>query len=329
MNKTVSMIGAGSFGTAMSTLLAQNNYNVNLWCYDRKAYDSIKHKRENEKYLPGIQLNTKIEPFLNLQEALANSQYIFQAVPVKYLRSVFDEVEKYISNDQIIVTLSKGIEEGTLFLPSQIISHILGNKIKIAVMSGPNFAHEIARNFYSVTTIASQDENVLKELKQILSNEFFKPIISKDIIGTQIGGAIKNIIALAIGLIQNSTSKSNQNAKAFILTQALNEMAQISECFGGKKETVYQNSGLGDLILTTTGQLSRNLKAGELLSKGKTLKDLDLEFDTLPEGLNTVISIFNLIQKCKLDLPICLETYQTIFENQKVQDMVKDIFKAC
>ena len=191
-------------------------------------------------------------------------------------------------------------------------------------MAGPNFAVEMATKCCTATVVCSQEKVIAQELKDILTNDYFKAYTSDDVIGVQVGGAIKNVICLAAGFVHGSCF--SQNSIAFLLTLGLEEMAKLSVCLGGKKDTVYGLAGFGDLVLSATGSLSRNLKAGKLIGQGKKMQDLETEFGTLPEGINTVYSIYNLIKKCNLDLPICTGTYEVIFEDKSVEDFLKQIF---
>ena len=320
MKQTIAVLGAGAFGTSIANLIADNGYKVKLWCYEKEVLESIQTTQENTIYFSGIKLNPNIIPTNSLEDAVKSSQWIFEAIPVKFLRNILTQAKDYFVEDQIIVALSKGIEQETLFLPTQIIDAVLSNNIKKAVMAGPNFAKEIAQKDLSATTICSQDPKLTAQLSKILSNSYFKTEISHDLIGVQVGGAVKNVITLAAGIAKGFNSSFNTNA--YLITKSLKEIETISEALGGNKKTIYGLAGLGDLILSATGNLSRNLRAGNLLGQGKTLKDLEKEFKTLPEGINTAKSVYKLIQKHKLELPICLGTYQVIFEGKSVSDFL-------
>ncbi len=323
-NGSVTVLGGGAFGTAVATLLAQNSYKVKLWCYEPGVSEQINKDHENRCYFSGIKLDSKIQATSDLKNALRDSEWIFEAVPVKFLRNILIQSKEFFTTDQILVLTSKGIEQETLFLPTQIIDEVLGKKIKKAVMAGPNFAKEIAKKFYTVTLVGSEDKEISQRLCNLLSNDFFKAYICDDIIGIQVGGAIKNVIAFAVGLIKGFLPDQN-NIVAFILTQGMDEMAKISEYLGGKQQTVYGLSGFGDLALTSTGPSSRNLKAGKLFGQGKSLSEVKAELKVLPEGINTVKSVYQLLEKHNLDLPVCKNTYQVIFKEKPLNDFVKDL----
>ena len=325
MKKSITILGAGAFGTSIATLLGNNGFEVVLWSHESQVVSEIEKDRENKTYLSGIKLGSSIIPTTDLKLAVQSSEWIFEAIPVKFLRSVFDLAKEFISQDQKIVILSKGIEQNTHLLPSQVVDDVLGGKaVTQAVMAGPNFARELASNFYSAATVACADKIMGQELCAILNNSYFKTNFTTDIIGVQAGGAIKNVLTLAVGILQGITS--SQNTQAMLLTNGLKEIASIVDSLGGDRETVYGFSGLGDLLLTATGTLSRNLQAGRLLGQGKSLDDLKDYFPALPEGINTLKSVYFLINKYNLDLPVCLFAYKAIYEDTDIKHLFRKIF---
>ena len=311
MGENIAILGGGAFGTSMASLLVDNGCSVSLWCYEKEVCDSIKINQENKTYLPGIKLSAEIKTTNDIQEVVERSKWIFLAMPVEFLRNVLEQIKPFVKKEQILVCLSKGIEQDSLLFPVGIVEDILGFDFSKALISGPNFAKEIVQKCETATVVGAQEESVAQELIKLLSNSYFKPQFCDDLIGVQVGGAVKNVYALAAGMVSTSC-----NSSALLITQGLLEMAKLSEFLGGKKETVYGLSGLGDLILSTTGLLSKNLRAGKLLQEGKSLDDLKKEFKVLPEGINTLKSVYQLIQKHKLDLPICKATYETVFEGK-------------
>ncbi|MCK4650853.1 NAD(P)-dependent glycerol-3-phosphate dehydrogenase [Candidatus Babeliales bacterium] len=319
MYENVTVLGAGVFGTAIATLLSNNGHKVKLWCYEKQVAQDIESHRENKIYLSGVKLDSNITATDNLEEAIADNKWVFQAIPVKFLRSILQNVKNFVSDNQIIVSLSKGIEQESFLLPTDIIKDVLGSKIKTAVMCGPNFAKEIVQKYYTATTIAADDKSVAKDLALILSSSYFKTYLSDDIVGVQVGGAIKNVITLAVGMVNGS-----QNTIAFVLTRGLIEMARLAKHFGGKSQTIYGLSGFGDLVLSSTGTFSRNLMAGKLLGERKSLDKVKVELRVLPEGINTVQSIHQLIKKSDLQMPICVAVYKTIFEQGCFGDFLED-----
>jgi glycerol-3-phosphate dehydrogenase (NAD(P)+) len=309
MKKQVTVLGAGAFGTAVATLLSNNGCKVSLWCYEPELVKTIQESRENKKYFPGVILDKNIVATHNLQDAIKSNKWIFQAIPVTFLRSVLQQIKPHTHSDQIFVSLSKGIENDTFLFPTQIIQDVLGNEIPVAVMAGPNFAKELAQKYYTAATVSASDKDIATELCLLLSSSYFKTEFSNDLIGVQVGGAVKNVIALAVGLVNHAL-----NTVAFILTKGLSEIETMAKHFGAEGRTVYGLSGLGDLVLTTTGNLSRNVMMGRLFAQGKTLDEVKARLNVLPEGCNTVKSVYQLIEQLNLDMPICKATYQIIFE---------------
>ncbi len=319
------MIGEGAWGTAVATVLAENGYIVKLWCQDPKVADTIKKKRVNERYLPNIKLGEKIQPITDLKAATCDVAWVFEAIPVKFLRSVLEQAKDCFSQDQVWVVLSKGIEQNSLLLPTQMIDEVFGAKTKKAVFAGPSFAKEVATKQITAVSIAASDCTIGLQLRQLLANNYFRPYVTTDMIGVQVGAALKNVITLGIGLLDGAGY--HDNAKAFFLTRGLNEMAQIAVGLGGKQETLYGLSGVGDLVLTSMGKLSRNLQVGRNLGKGETLSTILQQTGYVPEGINTVKSVCQLAKKLEIDAYVCRGIYEIIFEGKSVQSMLEELMQ--
>ena len=272
MKKQVTVLGAGAWGTAIANLLAHNGHPVLLWCYEENVAYEIKTLGTNFAYLPNIQLNERIMPITSLYEAVSSSTWIFETVPVKFLRGIVTQAQEAVSPQATWVVLSKGIEHETLLVPTQIIENVLGASTKTAVLAGPNFAKELADKQFTATTIASHDQVILSELYQMLVNHYFRPFSNNDPIGVQVASAIKNVLALAAGICFGSGCKDN--TIAYLLTHGLAEIGLIAQHYGGKAETMYGLSGLGDMILTCNGTLSKNLRAGRLFAQGRSLGEI-------------------------------------------------------
>ncbi len=319
--KKVCMLGEGAWGTAVSTLLANNGYAVNLWCHDPEVAQEIQTERCNERYLPNVTLAESIKPTTSHKEALANVQWVFQAIPVKYLREVLQSAKPYVTPEQVWVVLSKGIEKDSLLLPTQMIDDVFDVEVKKAVFAGPSFAHEVATKRITAVAIAAIDCAIGLELQTLLANEYFRPYITTDIIGVQVGAALKNVITLGIGLLDGAGYADN--TKALLITRGLHEMVQLIRSFGGRQETAYGLSGVGDLVLTSMGKLSRNLEVGKQLGAGKSLDTILHETGYIPEGINTVESVHQLAKRQQLELPICQGIYDVIFSDLSIDQMLK------
>lgn len=319
----ITVIGEGAWGTAVATLLAHNGHTVLLWCHDEKVKKSIETKQVNERYLPGITLSKNIVPILDLGEALKQSSWIFEAIPIKYLRSVLEAIDLHMCTNKPWVILSKGIENSTLMLPGQIIDSVLGFQTPQVVFFGPGFAHDLAHKHITAVALASTDEKLAFSLQKLLKNDYFKPAISSDSRGAQLCGALKNVIALCVGML--SGAGYGDSTKAFVITQGLHEMATLVTACGGKQETVYGLAGVGDLILTSYGKQSRNVKVGYMLGQGKPLDLILQETGMTPEGINTLTSIHELMKKIDMRLPLLEGVYGVVFSGELLSDFLQKL----
>lgn len=318
--KTVSMLGDGAWGTAVATLLAHNGYQVKLWCHDAANADTIKRTRINERYLPGYTLSEHIIPITSLEDAFHDIQWIFEAVPVQYLRSVLEQSASYITPDHVWIVLSKGIEGGTLMLPTQIIDDVLKSSPKKAVVAGPSFAADVAKKQATAVSVAATESSLAHTVRTMLENDYFKPFFNADLLGVQAGGAVKNVMTLGVGMLDGAGY--TDNTKAFLLTRGLYEMALIAKTFGGDPTTLYGLSGVGDLVLTSMGKLSRNLEVGKRLGRGDRLQLILDELGHVPEGINAIKSVKQLIQKKKLELPIAEAIHDIALNGRSIEDLI-------
>jgi glycerol-3-phosphate dehydrogenase (NAD(P)+) len=321
--KNIGVLGEGAWGTAVATLLANNGFTVKLWCHDPAVAQSIRDTRYNKRYLPGIYLDELIIPTFDLSQAVGNASWVFEAIPVKFLRDVLEQVKDVEVSEQKWIILSKGIEQETLLLPSEIIDDVFENHLPKAVLVGPSYAKDLSEKQITAVTLAAVDCDLGLNLQKMLANDYFRPYLSLDMIGAQVGAAIKNVVALAVGMLDGAGYADN--AKAFIFTRGLNEMVTIAQSLGGKTKTLYGLSGVGDLVLTATGKQSRNREVGKRLGEGQSLKDILDETGYIPEGINTVNSVYQLMQQKKLDLPVCAGIYEIIHKKKSIPDLLNDL----
>lgn len=310
---SIAMLGAGAWGTAVAQLLAENGHQVTLWCYEQEVCQDIKIHRINSRYLPGITLHKNITATSDLVEVVRNYEWIFEALPVAYMRTVLEPLKGLINPKTTWIILSKGIEYHSMFVPSVLLSDVCAQEIRHVVVSGPSFSNEVVAHQPTAVMVASQDLEMRQRVCRMLSASYFTCFESDDVVGVQLGGALKNVIALAVGIAQGLGYKLNTSA--YIITQGLKEIETIMSCFGGQPQTVHSLAVFGDLILTCTGALSKNVQAGKLLAQDRDLEKLSHQFGALPEGINTLKSIYDLVRKCHLTLPICTSTYEFIFNN--------------
>ncbi len=318
--KTLSILGSGSWGTALAQAFSKNFENVLIWGRDEKTVEDINVGKVNEKYLPEIKLSPNISASTDINAVFSQGDIVIIAVPTQRVREVLEKV----SNKKIkkpVISASKGIEISTLKLVSQIIEDVLDiEKENIFVLSGPSFAKEVALGLPTAVTLAGE-EKFAEKLQGILNTNTFRLYVSTDINGVQIGGAVKNIIAIATGA-SDGLGLGN-NARASLITRGLYEMTKIAKLFGGKPETLYGLSGLGDLVLTATGDLSRNRTFGYLLGKGLSIEEAFKKVGQVVEGAKTVKAIKQLAEKHNIELPISEVVYKVIYENLSPKEAVK------
>lgn len=317
---TIAVLGGGAWGTAIAQLLAENGHRVRLWCREPAVVQTIVDSRINAQYLPQVILHPSIEPTIDFEQCLRGAAFIFEAIPVQYLRQVVEQAKPYCSAQQPWVILSKGLEQHSLLFPTQLIDQVLGFDAKKTVLSGPSFAYDLAQKQITAVTLAASTCSQAEQIRTLLTNNYFRPYISLDILGVQIGAALKNVITLAIGILDGAGYADN--VKAFILTRGLREIAQLSAVLGCRGETVYGLSGVGDLVLTAMGTRSKNLALGRRLGKGQTLQSTQQEIGTLPEGINTALATHQLMLKYNLDLPVCAGVYDIIYQEKPVDQFL-------
>ena len=324
-NKTVCMLGEGAWGTAVATLLAHNRQTVNLWCHHADVAQEIKEKQTNARYLPGVRLSKNIVPTTDIDAALCGTRWVFEAIPIKYLRAVLKKTVSCFTDEQIWVVLSKGIEKDTLLLPTQILDDVFTRTVNKAVFAGPSFAKQVADKQITAVTIASTDCDVAASLQNLLANEYFRPYGSLDVVGVQLAAALKNVITFGVGLLDGAGY--NDNTKAFFMTRGLHETSQLIQAMGGAQKTAYGLSGVGDLVLTSMGALSRNLEVGRRLGAGESLDAIIQKTGYTPEGVNTVASVQKLAERVGCKTPVCRGVYEVIFGGKSVTTMLQDMMQ--
>lgn len=322
MFKKICVLGEGAWGTAIANLLVDNGYDVNLWCHEEEVFNSIKNSHSN-KYMPGLEISSKIIPFTSMQKALFEVDYVFEAIPVKFLRSVILQSKSFFNEKQIWIVLSKGIECETLMLPSQILDDVFQTSVKKAVVSGPSFAKDLINKDFTAVDLATSDENIKRDIKTILSNDYFRVFSCADIKGIQLCAALKNVVSLIIGIAEGSGY--TDNAKAYLASVGLNEISLIAMKFDGNKEVAYGLAGVGDLILSAFGKSGRNFLIGKEIGRGNKLDLILKENKNLPEGINTIKSVYQMINKYNLDLPFFLNSYKVVFENFSFEKFISSI----
>ena len=264
MNK-IAVIGAGSWGTTLACLLADNGHDVTLWVYEKDLADRIRSTRENDVFLPGYKVPDNLNISNDLEGLLKDANYILSVVPSQHTRAVFKDVVHVIRDDAVIISASKGIEIGTLLTVSEIFNEITGKRV--TAISGPSFAKEVIEKKPTAVTIASEDQETGLALQKLFSNDYFRVYTNTDVMGAELGGALKNVMAIASGISDGLGLGSS--SRAALITRGLAEMTRLGVVMGAKEKTFGGLSGLGDLVLTCTGTLSRNYTVGHRLGNGE------------------------------------------------------------
>lgn len=329
-NGIIAVIGAGSWGTALAMVLGSKGYIVRLWGHDREHLDTIRAERENARYLPGIPLSENIQPTYNLQEAVSECDVVCMVVPSHGFRKVFEEVIVYLRDGVSVVSAVKGIENETLMTMTQVMEDIRTQltpqkTIHTAVLSGPSFAKEVAEKIPTAITMGSRDIKIAEKLQKIFVTENFRVYASKDVIGLEISAALKNIVAVAAGICDGLGY--GLNTRAALITRGLAEITRLGVAMGAEPVTFSGLSGLGDLVLTCTGSLSRNRTVGLKLGKGQKLEDIVAEMNMVAEGIKTTRSGYELARRMGIEMPILDQTYAILYEGKNCSDAVRDLLK--
>jgi glycerol-3-phosphate dehydrogenase (NAD(P)+) len=319
----ITVIGAGSWGTTLACLLSTKNFDMTLWVHEQDLIDEINRTRINSVYLPDIKLPDNIRVTNSLSDALTKARYVVNAVPAQYTRSVFKEALPNMTNEAIIVSVSKGIERGTLLTVSSILKEL--SRHSVAVLSGPSFAKEVIRKLPTAVTLAAENKNTGLSLQEIFNVNNFRVYTHDDMIGVEIGGALKNVMAIAAG-ISESLGLGN-NARASLITRGLVEMTRLGVAMGAKERTFSGLSGIGDLVLTCTSPLSRNYTVGIKLGQGLKLKDILSQTRSVAEGVATAESAYELSKKHSIEMPIIEQVYKIIYEEKDPVVAVRDLME--
>ena len=322
MNVTV--LSDGSWGTALSMLLCRNGHNVTMWGPFPEYLDEMAVNRENTRFLPGIKLHENLHIEKDMRTAVADSELILLASPTQYTRSVLEKFKPFHNEDRhFLVNVAKGIENKTLLRISEICAEVLA-KCSYVVLSGPSHAEEVVRGVPTTVTAASDDEALAVKVQDIFTSDTFRVYTSNDVLGLELGGALKNVMAIAAGIIDGM--KLGDNPKAALITRGIAEMSRLGEALGGNPLTFSGLSGIGDLIVTCCSGHSRNRHVGEELGRGKKLDEiLDEMGMVVAEGVKTTLSARELAQKAGIECPIINEIYAVLYENQTPQQAIKNL----
>ena len=316
------VIGSGSWGCAVSILLAQNGHTVYLWSWQEEESRRLERDRENRDLLPGAVFPDNIVCLNDMQSCVRGAEIIVSASPSVATRSVARQLAQYVEDGQIIVNISKGLEEGTLLRLSEVLAREIP-QAEIAVMSGPSHAEEVSRGLPTTNVVAAKSAETAKKIQDIFMSDVFRVYTGDDMVGVELGGALKNVIALCAGI--SDGLGFGDNTKAALMTRGLAEITRLGVAMGAKRETFAGLSGVGDLIVTCTSMHSRNRRAGILLGKGKSLDETLKEVHMVVEGVNTASAAYELSQRYKVSMPITEEAYNVLYRGKNPRDAVCDL----
>lgn len=317
--KKIAVLGGGSWGTALSKVLCENGHNVKVWLRDEVQCNDIRKTRINNKYLPNIILPENIYFTTNMEEALGDSEIIINVIPTQNIRKVFDTIPKDFVSNKIIINCSKGIELGTHYLISDIIKEKSIN-CDYVILSGPSHAEELGRGLATAVTVASESEEAAKIAQDIFMTSYFRVYTSKDVKGVELGGALKNIIALGAGI--SDGVGYGDNAKAALMTRGILEISRLGVCLGAELSTFQGLSGVGDLIATCTSQHSRNRNAGLLIGQGLTKDEAIIKIGMVVEGITTTYAVYETAKEKGVDMPIVFAMHDVLENSVDVKETV-------
>ena len=319
----VTVFGDGAWGTALAMNLVYNGHETSLWGAFPDYLEEMKIRRENFKFLPGVTLPDKLQLVSDLPEAVASSELIVLATPTQFLRGVLQKMKPYFNPGIPVVNVAKGIEKNSWLRIGEIINSELGD-VKLVELSGPSHAEEVSRGVPTAVVAASHDIQVAELVQKIFMNDRFRVYTSSDVVGVELGGALKNVMAIAAGIIDGR--KLGDNPKAALMTRGVLEMGRLGEALGGSSATFNGLSGIGDLIVTCTSGHSRNRHVGEALGRGMKLDDILAEMGmVVAEGVPTTLGAYTLARRVQADTPVIDEIYAVLYEDRPVQQAISNL----
>jgi glycerol-3-phosphate dehydrogenase (NAD(P)+) len=325
MKAPIAIVGAGGWGTALAITMARDERDVRIWAYEPYLVETLIATRENPLYLPGVRVPGTVRISNSMQEVLSGARVAVIAVPSHVYRHVLSQMLPLIDTDLVFVSAAKGIENDTLMRMSEVIADVTSSRFipQVGAISGPTFALEVAQGEPTALVVASPDEKLRLLLQKELSAPRFRLYTNADLIGVEIAAAVKNIIAIAAGVVEGLGLGSN--ATAALITRGLVEITRLAVACGGKRETLSGLAGLGDLVLTAYGSLSRNRRVGIALGQGKHIDEVLSNMRMVAEGVKTAKSTVALARKCNVEMPITEKMYSVLYEGLAPQDAINDL----
>jgi glycerol-3-phosphate dehydrogenase (NAD(P)+) len=323
--RKIGVVGAGSWGTALAHHLALKGIGVDLWVRERDVFHQIRDRRINNTFLPGIRLSKKIEPVQSFKQVTRQKDLVLIVVPSHVFRNTLRKLVPYLLAEVPLVVGTKGIESKTLMTMSQVVKSVIPEhgSASFACLSGPSFAREVCEKHPTAVTLASSDKGLARYLQELFSTEYFRVYTTQDVIGVELGGALKNVIAIGAGVSDGLGFGSN--ARAALITRGAAEMARLGVSLGADPVTFAGLAGIGDLILTCTGDLSRNRMVGLKIAQGMPIDKIISSMKMVAEGIKTSLSAYRLAKKMGIEMPITTEVYHIIYKGKDPKRAVKDV----
>ena len=318
----ISVIGSGSWGTALAVMLDKYGHDLTIWSWKEEEARRIREDGEHKEFLPGVPIRKEIKIVTSPEEAVKGAEIVIAAVPSKFVRLNIMKFAPYFNEKQIIVNVAKGLEDGSLKTLAEVIKECVP-QCEVAVLSGPSHAEEVGRGIPTAAVIASENEEIAKMIQHEFSNPVFRLYTNTDVIGVEIGAAMKNIIALAAGM--SDGLGYGDNTKAALMTRGMAEITRLGMAMGGRRETFYGLSGMGDLIVTCTSMHSRNRRAGIMIGEGKSLQETLDAVHMVVEGVNTAQAASELARKLNVSMPITEAITGVLFNGKDVRHVVYDL----
>ncbi len=321
----IGVIGAGSWGTALANMLAGKGYPVTLWAYEKDLVERMKMTRENELFLPGFSLSSNLDFTADLSAAVSGKEMVLLVSPSQVMRLVVQQALEDFNPESLIVSASKGIENGTLLTMSQVLRELLPPSChqRLAVISGPSFAKEVAAGIPTAVVAAAPQQDIAEQVQNIFTNAAFRVYTNNDILGVELCGALKNVMALAAGV--SDGLGFGLNTRAALITRGLAEISRLGLALGAQAATFSGLAGMGDLVLTCTGDLSRNRSVGIALGQGKTLDEILNGMNMVAEGVKTTLSAYQLAAKVGVEVPITEQMYKILYQQKDPRQAVTDL----
>ncbi|HSH46747.1 MAG TPA: NAD(P)H-dependent glycerol-3-phosphate dehydrogenase [Longimicrobiales bacterium] len=327
MRERIGVVGAGSWGTTLANLLAKKGHDVHLWSYEEEVTLEINDGRVNASYLPDVELDGNLTSTSDLEEAVSGSSVVVSVSPSQHVRRVMSQAAGHMERETVVVSASKGIETSTLETMAEVLEDALPERSHrtLTFLSGPSFAAEVAREQPTAVTVASRNGRVARRVQDLFQTDYFRVYTSHDVVGVELGGALKNVMALAAGMAAGLGL--GHNTRAALITRGLAEMSRLGVALGANPLTFAGLAGMGDLILTCTGDLSRNRSVGYALGQGRKLDDILGEMRMVAEGVETTRAAHALAQQEEVEMPIVAEVHRVLFEGVAPAEAVRNLME--